>query len=78
MPTPKWEQLAVHIRAKIGSGAWQPGDRLPSTAEFKKAHGVSDSVVRFAMHALRVEGLVESVHGVGVFVTDTGKVRSQR
>ena len=68
VPTTKWESLVDHIRGQIASGELKPGDRLPSTAALKKEHGVSDSVIRYAMHALRTEGLVESLHGVGVFV----------
>ncbi|MFY1697131.1 MULTISPECIES: winged helix-turn-helix domain-containing protein [unclassified Solwaraspora] len=65
-----WEKLADHIRAQIRSGELQPGDKLPSTAQLKAEHDISDSVIRYAMHALRTEGLVESAHGVGVFVAE--------
>lgn len=70
MPAPKWEQLADHIRNKIKTGELKPGDKLPSTAQLKAEHKVSDSVVRYAMHALRTEGLVESTQGLGVFVAE--------
>jgi DNA-binding GntR family transcriptional regulator len=70
MPAPKWERLADHIRQQIQSGELKPGDKLPSTAQLKAEHGVSDSVIRYAMHALRAEGLVESVQGLGVFVAE--------
>lgn len=68
MPATKWEKLAHHIRRQIQTGELRPGDKLPSTAELKREHDVSDSVIRYAMHTLRTEGLVQSVHGVGVFV----------
>lgn len=67
-PATKWEKLAYHIRQQIQAGELKPGDKLPSTAALKREHRVSDSVIRYAMHALRTEGLVQSVHGVGVFV----------
>lgn len=70
MPATKWEKLAEHIRNQIRTGDLKPGDKLPSTAQLKAEHGVSDSVIRYAMHALRTEGLVESAHGVGVFVAE--------
>ena len=70
MPATKWEKLADHIRTQIKTGELKPGDKLPSTAQLKAEHQVSDAVIRYAMHALRTEGLVESVHGVGVFVTE--------
>ncbi|MDG4785686.1 winged helix-turn-helix domain-containing protein [Micromonospora sp. WMMD1102] len=68
MPVTKWEKLANHIRNQVQTGELKPGDKLPSTAQLKAEHDVSDAVIRYAMHALRTEGLVESVHGVGVFV----------
>ncbi|MEV4197726.1 GntR family transcriptional regulator [Micromonospora globbae] len=67
---PKWAQLADHIRARIESGEWAPGDKLPSTAQLKEEHGVSQTVVRQAILVLQTQGLVEGVHGVGVFVAE--------
>lgn len=70
MPQAKWQELAAYIRAQITSGTWKPGDRLPSTAELCAEHGVSAIVVRNAMIALKAEGLVEGVPGVGVYVSE--------
>lgn len=70
MPQAKWQALADHIRAQIASGELAPGDRLPSTAELCRTHGVSAIVVRNAMIALKAEGLVEGVPGVGVYVAE--------
>ncbi|MGK5742016.1 GntR family transcriptional regulator [Micromonospora sp. URMC 103] len=67
---PKWLQLADHIREQIASGELAPGDKLPSTAQLCQQHGVSAIVVRQAIFALRTEGLVEGVQGVGVFVAE--------
>ncbi|MEV1289824.1 winged helix-turn-helix domain-containing protein [Micromonospora sp. NPDC049679] len=68
--TSKWQQLADHIRTQITTGELQPGDKLPSTAQLKAQHSVSEMVIRYAMHALKQEGLVYSVHGLGVFVSE--------
>ncbi|MEU5944571.1 winged helix-turn-helix domain-containing protein [Micromonospora sp. NPDC047465] len=67
---PKWAQLADHIRQQIASGELVPGDKLPSTAQLCQEHRVSTIVVRQAIFALRTEGLVEGVQGVGVFVAE--------
>lgn len=67
---PKWERLADHIRAQIMSGELAPGDKLPSTSELSREHGVSAIVVRQAIFKLRTEELVEGVQGVGVFVAE--------
>ncbi|MFY1686747.1 winged helix-turn-helix domain-containing protein [Plantactinospora sp. WMMB782] len=65
------ERLADHLRSQIGSGELAPGDKLPSTAELCREHGVSAIVVRQAIFKLRTEGLVEGVQGVGVFVSES-------
>lgn len=70
MPQSKWQALAQDIRGRITSGALRPGDRLPSTAQLCAEYKVSAIVVRNAMIALRAEGLVEGVPGVGVFVAE--------
>ncbi|MBM0226881.1 MULTISPECIES: winged helix-turn-helix domain-containing protein [Micromonospora] len=66
----KWAQLADHIREQIASGELAPGDKLPSTAQLKDEHGVSAGVVRQAILVLQMQGVVEGVHGVGVFVAE--------
>jgi DNA-binding GntR family transcriptional regulator len=71
MPTTaKWVWLAANIRTKIASGELAPGAKLPSTAELRREHGVSEMVIRNAMITLKAEGLVYGVPGVGVYVTD--------
>ena len=65
---PKWAQLADDIREQIASGQLAPGDKLPSTAQFRAERGVSTGVVRQAVLVLQTQGLVEGVHGLGVFV----------
>ncbi|MFG3555178.1 winged helix-turn-helix domain-containing protein [Micromonospora sp. NPDC047557] len=67
---PKWAQLADQIREQIASGELAPGDKLPSTAQLRAEHGVSAGVVRQAILVLQTQGLVEGVHGLGVFVAD--------
>jgi DNA-binding GntR family transcriptional regulator len=67
---PKWEQLADHIRGQIASGELAPGDKLPSTNQLKTEHGLSAGMVRQAVLVLQMQGLVEGVHGVGVFVVN--------
>ncbi|WP_339110066.1 FadR/GntR family transcriptional regulator [Thioclava sp. GXIMD4216] len=61
-------KLAEALRAEIAAGHVAPGARLPSESALTKAHGVSRTVVREAIAALRSEGLVEARQGAGVFV----------
>lgn len=64
--------LTAALRAGIGDGALGPGDRLPSETRLASEHGVSRSVVREAIAALRADGLVESRQGSGVYVLKPG------
>ncbi|MGI5215177.1 GntR family transcriptional regulator [Plantactinospora sp. CA-290183] len=67
---PKWERIADEIRTQIESGELAPGAQLPSTAQLRAKYDVSAGVVRQAILVLQTKGLVEGVHGLGVFVTE--------
>ncbi|GHC72044.1 FadR/GntR family transcriptional regulator [Limoniibacter endophyticus] len=58
------------LRQSIQAGDFKPGEKLPSEAKLTQAHGVSRTVVREAIAALRSEGLVEARQGAGVFVLE--------
>ena len=60
-----FEQLAEQIK----SGRLAPGARLPTEEALTRAAGVSRTVVREAVAALRAEGLVITRQGVGGFVS---------
>lgn len=66
----KWAQIVDDIRAQIASGELSPGDKLPSTSQLCKQYDVSAIVVRQAINALKVDGTLEGVGGVGVFVAE--------
>lgn len=65
-------QVSDTIRQQILTGAYTPGSRLPSEARLTESHGVSRTVVREAIAALRADGLVEPRQGAGVFVLEAG------
>lgn len=56
------------LREAIASGQYGPGDKLPTEVELTETHGVSRTVVREAVTALRCDGLVEVRQGAGIFV----------
>ncbi|UIY31583.1 GntR family transcriptional regulator (plasmid) [Neorhizobium galegae] len=56
------------LKAHIGDGRFESGAKLGSLAELSDRFGVSRTVIREAVSALRSDGIVESRHGVGVFV----------
>lgn len=51
-------RIAADLRAKILAGRWQPGDRLPTTAELQKVYGRSKNTIAGAIRELRSEGYV--------------------
>ena len=58
----------ARIAGEIRSGRLAPGARLPTELELMAAMGVSRTVVREAVAALRAEGLVTTRQGSGAFV----------
>lgn len=65
---PLYAQLITTFEAKIGSGEWSIGERLPSERELCEMFSVSRITIRRAMAEAEAKGLVERVHGVGNFV----------
>lgn len=72
------EELTAVLAERIRSGALAPQEKLPTEQEMIRAFGVSRTVVREAVAALRAEGLVESRQGSGVFVVDDKRRRPFR
>jgi DNA-binding FadR family transcriptional regulator len=63
-------EVIDRITADITSGRLKPGARLPTEQELIAATGVSRTVVREAVAALRADGLVTTRQGVGAFVAE--------
>lgn len=61
-------RLAGDLREAIVSGRIAVGEKLPSEAALTSQYGVSRTVVREAVAALRADGLVQPRQGAGVFV----------
>lgn len=60
--------LVNTLIAQIESGDLAPGQRLPTEQEIVAATGVSRTVVREALAALRARGLITTRQGLGAFV----------
>jgi DNA-binding FadR family transcriptional regulator len=71
-------QVVDRVRSEIASGKLAPGARLPTEQEMIAAFGVSRTVVREAVAALRAEGLVATRQGVGAFVAEETQLRPFR
>ncbi|QXJ27083.1 GntR family transcriptional regulator (plasmid) [Actinomadura graeca] len=79
-----YAQIAQHLRDEIHAGRLAPGDRVPSVRDLAAEWGVSRATADKALSALRSEGLVTAVTGVGTQVADqvqtvqTGGIRFRR
>jgi GntR family transcriptional regulator len=69
---PLYHQLLELFHQFIESGAWSPGDRIPTENELSEKYGVSKITVRQALAILSKEGRVERQIGRGTFVTERG------
>ena len=67
-PTPLWSQIADRLRRAIETGAFAPGNALPSESELNRAFGVSRTTARAALDKLRNEGLITRGSGKGSIV----------
>jgi DNA-binding FadR family transcriptional regulator len=63
-------ELVARLTADITSGKLPPGSRLPTEQQMIAATGVSRTVIREAVAALRADRLVITRQGVGAFVAD--------
>lgn len=63
-----YQQVAEQIGELIRRGEFRAGDRLPAERDLARQLGVSRPVVREAMIALEIAGLVEVRTGSGIFV----------
>lgn len=72
LPRQRYEIVADDLRRRIGAGEFPPDRdgrrKLPSRAELGTYYAASDTVIDKAMMLLRMEGLTETLPGVGVFV----------
>ena len=64
------EQVMTRLANDIRSGRLEPGARLPTEQALSSALGVSRTVVREAVAALRADGLVVTRRGSGAYVAD--------
>jgi len=63
-------KVSEQLRRSIQAGEITPGTQLPSEARLTESFGVSRTVIREAIAALRADRLVEARQGAGVFVLE--------
>ena len=64
----RYEHVAERLAGEIRSGAYAPGERLPSERELARRLEVGRASVREAIAALQVQGVIETRPGSGSFV----------
>jgi GntR family transcriptional regulator len=62
------EQITAIVRARIVSGEYPAGSRVPSNTTLSQEFGVANRTVRKALLPLVEEGLIETKPGWGTFV----------
>jgi AcrR family transcriptional regulator len=67
---PPYARIAAELRGQIERGELRPGQRVPSTREITGRWGVAMATATKVLAALRQDGLVHPVPGVGTVVSD--------
>lgn len=67
---PIYAQLILQIKVGIISGAFPPGERLPSVRDLAMEAGVNPNTMQRALTELERDGLVYSQRTAGSFVTE--------
>ncbi len=72
------DELIDRLTGEIKGGTLKPGEKLPTEQVMIAAFGVSRTVVREALAALRAEGLIHTRQGAGAFVATDMRSRPFR
>ena len=74
---PAYEQVKTYIRSRVSSGAWKPGDAVPSEAELQALFKISRMTVHRALRELAAEGMVTRIQGSGTRVAHLHRIASR-
>ncbi|MCP5144411.1 MAG: GntR family transcriptional regulator [Gammaproteobacteria bacterium] len=66
----RYIQLATLFRRQIETGAWQPGQQIPTVDELAVEFGVARATIRQAIGLLEKDGLVSRFRAKGTFVNE--------
>jgi GntR family histidine utilization transcriptional repressor len=67
-PIPLYERIKIHLLARIQSGEWADGDKIPSEYELMEIFSASRMTVHRALREMQADGLLRRAQGVGSFV----------
>jgi GntR family transcriptional regulator, histidine utilization repressor len=71
---PIYEQVKAFVKRQIGTGAWRPGDPVPSESALVQQFGISRMTVNRAMKELAMEGVVTRAQGSGTVVAQLHRI----
>ena len=71
------EQVMEQIKALISSGAYKPGDKIPTELELAKSFGVGRSSIREAIKIFNYMGVLKSQAAKGTFVEERSNISSE-
>lgn len=74
---PAYTRVKEHIRTRIGSGEWRPGDPVPSESQLMQQFAISRMTANRALRELAAEGLVSRVRGSGTRVAELHRISSR-
>lgn len=67
------DRVTDRLLARIASGEWAPGQRLPGERQLAEEMGVSRVSVRAALQSLKTRGFVDAVQGGGTRVVSNAQ-----
>ncbi len=71
-------QLLEQLKYHIESGAWKPGDQLPTVREMAQSLRINYNTIRLAYQELERQGYLVSEQGRGTFVAKDANPRPER
>jgi GntR family transcriptional regulator, histidine utilization repressor len=72
-----YEQVKAFIKTRITSGAWKPGDAVPSETALMAQFSISRMTVNRALRELATEGMVTRIQGSGTRVAELHRISSR-
>ena len=70
VPSHPYRTAAADIAAKVDRGDLKPGDKLPSIRALAAEYGITTATTQKAIRQLTDDGYLQTVPGLGLFVTD--------
>ena len=74
---PIYIQIRDQLRLMIATGEMEPGDQMPPVRDLASELLINPNTVQKAYHDLEREGFIHTRRGMGTFVSDRPKTKSQ-